>query len=136
MKSRKQPNKTALSNSRKHRTDLIMIVIFSLLFLCCYFYSQFQSHQLDTENEYTTGIIVGYQGVAKGDCNIKFCYYVNNVKYTSFSGYSIKYDKFSIGDTCFVKYARSNPVNSELVKIDVNGHKVIKYKPMIRKITP
>ena len=127
-----QPNKTAFKNSKKYRTDLIIIAILSSFFLCCYFYSLFQSHQLDSDNEYTTGIIVGYQGVAKGDCNVKFCFYVNNTKYMSSSGYSIKYDKFSIGDTCFVKYARSNPINSELVKINVSDHKVIKYKPRIR----
>jgi len=132
MKSIKQPNKTALINSKKHRTDLIIIVILFSLFLCCYFYSRFQSHQLDKEDEYTSGIIIGYQGVAKGDCNVKYSFYVNSVKYTSSSGYSIQYDKFSIGDTCFVKYARSNPINSELIKINVNGHKVIKCKPRIR----
>ncbi len=128
MKNSKQSNKSALINLKKQKTELITIAIFSVLFLCCYFYTQFKSNQLDKNGEYTYGIIVGYQGVAKGDCNLKYCFFVKNVKYTSSDSHSLQYDKFSFGDTCFVKYDRLDPRNSELIKVNVNGHKVIKIK--------
>jgi len=125
----KDKKETAIKNNlytKKLRNSLISILFGSLLFGGCFVYYRYLTLQIETDSAVTKGIIIGYQGISRGDCNIKFEFIVSGVRYVSSEGYSIKYDRFSLGDTCFVKYARSNPENCKLETIDVNGHNVLK----------
>ena len=127
----KDKKETAIKNNlytKKLRNSLISILFGSLLFGGCFVYYRYLTLQIETDSAVTKGIIIGYQGISRGDCNIKFEFIVSGVRYVSSVGYSIKYDRFSFGDTCFVKYARSNPENCKLVTMEVDGHTVLKLK--------
>ena len=113
-------------HTKELRNSLISILFGILLFGGCFVYYRYLSLQIETDSAVTKGIIIGYQGISRGDCNIKFEFIVSGVRYVSSEGYSIKYDRFSLGDTCFVKYARSNPENCKLVTMEVDGHTLLK----------
>lgn len=119
--------KNTKSNFKKYRSDLLVISFFIILFLFFYIYSHYSTRQLEAEATCTKGIISGLKGV-RGGWDVEFYYFVDGVKFISSDSYSIKYDRFSFGDTCFVKYARSNPENCKLENVNIDGHKVLKLK--------
>ena len=106
----------------------IIIIVFLLSIVLIIGYYVYDANQLKQEPIYTKGLIVGKFSGTQGQSNVRYEFYVNNVKYISSCGYSYKYDDIDIGDTCFVVYAQSNPQNCKLLKIMYRGQSIIKLK--------
>jgi len=102
------------------------VFLVSIVFIIGYYV--YDANQLKQEPIYTKGLIVGKFSGTQGQSNVRYEFYVNNVKYISSSGYSYKYDDIDIGETCFVVYAQSNPQNCKLLKIMYRGQSIIKLK--------
>jgi len=109
-----------------------IIIVFFLFFGGIIWFYIHDSNQLKEESMYTKGVITGTFAGAKVESLVRFEFYVNNIKYTSSDGYSIRDDMFEIGDSCFVEYALTNPKNCRLVRVVIRGNKVIK----IQRINP
>ena len=112
--------------------EIVKSIKIIIVFLLClggiiWFYIH-DSNQLKEESMYTKGVIIETFAGAKVESLVRFEFYVNNIKYISSDGYSIRDDMFEIGDSCFVEYAKTNPKNCHLVKIIINGNKVIKIQ--------
>jgi hypothetical protein len=119
-----------MKENEKKEVKKSLIIIFA--FICClggiiWFYI-YDYNQLKEEALYTKGVITETFAVAKGGNFVRFEFYLNNIKYISSDGYSIRDDQFDIGDSCFVRYARTNPQNCRLVTIFIGGNKVIKIQ--------
>lgn len=119
-----------MKENEKKEVKKSLIIFFA--FICClggiiWFYI-YDYNQLKEEALYTKGVITETFAVAKGGNLVRFEFYVNNIKYISSDGYSISDDQFDIGDSCFVRYARTNPQNCRLVTISIRGNKVIKIQ--------
>lgn len=106
----------------------IIIIVFLLSIVLIIGYYVYDANQLKQEPIYTKGLIVGKFSGTQGQSNVRYEFYVNNVKYISSCGYSYKYDDIDIGDTCFVVYAQSNPQNCKLLNIMYRGRSIIKLK--------
>ena len=106
----------------------ISIIVFLLSIILIMGYYVYDANQLKQEPIYTTGIIVGKFSGTQRQSNVRYEFYVNNIKYISSYGYSYKYDNIDICDTCFVVYAQSNPQNCKLLQIMYGGQSIIKLK--------
>ena len=106
----------------------IIIIVFLLSIVLIIGYYVYDANQLKQEPIYTKGLIVGKFSGTQGQSNVRYEFYVNNVKYISSCGYSYKYDDIDIGDTCFVVYAQSNPQNCKLLNMMYRGQSIIKLK--------
>jgi len=120
-------------NEKKEVAKSLKIIIVSIFCLTgiIWFYIH-DSIQLKKEARNTKGVITETFAGAKVESLVRFEFYANNIKYISSDGYSIRDDEFNLGDTCFVEYAKTNPKNCHLVRITINGNKVIK----IQKLNP
>jgi hypothetical protein len=125
-----------INKDKKVVKSIIIIIVFSICLGGIIWFFIHDSNQLKREPMFTKGVILEMFAGPKGGNNVRFEFYVNNTKYISSDGYSIKYDSFKIGDTCFVKYARSNPKNCRLVKTVINGNNVIKIKRLHPSVQP
>ena len=114
-------------NKETEKSIKIIIVFLLCLGGIIWFYIH-DSNQLKKESMYTKGVITETFAGAKVESLVRFEFYVNNIKYVSSDGYSIRDDKFEIGDSCFVEYAKNNPTNCHLVKITIDGNEVIKIQ--------
>jgi len=117
---------------KNEKKEVIRSIIIIVVFLTCiggiiWFYIN-DSNQLKKESMYTKGIITEKFAGAKVESLVRFEFYVNKIKYIGSDGYSIKYDVFDVGDSCFVMYARNNPRNCRLIRITVDGNKVLKIQ--------
>jgi len=112
--------------------EILKSIKIIIVFLLClggiiWFYI-YDSNQLKEESTYTKGVITETFAGAKVESLVRFEFYANKIKYVSSDGYSIKYDVFDIGDSCFVEYAKTNPKNCHLIRIAVGGNEVLKIQ--------
>ena len=110
---------------------IIIVFLVSIVFIIGYYV--YDANQLKQEPIYTKGLIVGKCSGTQGQSNVRYEFYVNNVKYVSSCGYSYKYDNIDIGDTCFVVYANTNPQNCKLSEVIYRGRSIIKLQKNIGK---
>ena len=113
------------------RTNIYSIIFGTLLFGSCFIYYKYKSNQLKNEGLRTKGVILGTVPGGKAGPSTQFTFWVQGEKHISNGAHSV-YDTFETGDTCYVIYARSNPSNCELERIEVNGHKMLKIKRRVK----
>lgn len=132
-KYKNSAKKKILNKEEKDLRKNIFYIIFGvLLFGGCYIYYRYNENQLKNEAVITKGILIGIVPGGKSGPDVEFVFWVNGVKKKSMEAFTAKYDSFEYGDTCYVIYARSNPDNCKLEKIEVDGHEILKIKRKIK----
>ena len=126
---KKELYKTSIDTKKEFRNLIFGLLFFGIIISVSYLFYQHDRRELKYNSKEIEGVIIGLKGV-RGGWDIKFQYVVEGVKYVSSDSFVVNLDKFSVGDTCFVLYAVSNPENCKLVRNNLEGNQVLKLKKM------
>lgn len=111
------------------KLELIIGIICIILLVAGVLYSYNLKDRLSENSGYTKGVIVDKRYPWKGLPYIIYSFEIDKVRYRGSNRYSYHLQEIKIGDTCYVKYERSDPTNNNLLRSEEDKRLWVIKKP-------